>query len=101
MLKKFRAKDNKYRLKTVSKEMQRMRLYYLLKCSWVKNKEKQYLFSKSFVLKQTSMTSITRIRNGCVSTGRTGYVTQLVRLSRMQFKNQASDGLLVGFRKAS
>jgi len=49
----------------------------------------------------SSINSITRIRNGCVQTGRTGFVTKLVRLSRMQFKNKASDGLLVGFRKAS
>lgn len=101
MVKKFRTKDNKYRLNVFKKEMQRLRFYYLLKCSWVSEKEKRILLSKSFVLNLSSINSITRIRNGCVQTGRTGFVTKLVRLSRMQFKNKASDGMLVGFRKAS
>lgn len=33
MVKKFRSKDNKYRFNFSKKELQRMQLYYLLKCA--------------------------------------------------------------------
>lgn len=57
--------------------------------------------SKKLALQLGSLNSLTRIRNGCVITGRASSVTRLVKLSRMQFKNQASKGSLVGFRRAT
>lgn len=33
MIKKFRTKDNKYRVNVFKTEAQRLRFYYLLKCS--------------------------------------------------------------------
>lgn len=57
--------------------------------------------SKKFVLRLGSLNSLTRVKNGCIVTGRSSYVSRLVRLSRMQFKNQASNGLIMGFRRAT
>lgn len=101
MIKKFRSKDNRYRYNTAKNELRRMRFYYLLKCSWVSSKEKRILSSKHFALNLSSLNSITRVRNGCVVTGRSSSVTKLLRLSRMQFKNQASNGLIMGFSRAT
>jgi ribosomal protein S14 len=101
MVKKFRSKDNRYRQNVAKSELHRMQLYYLLKCSWVSSQEKRVLMAKRFVLRLTSLNSLTRVRNGCVVTGRSSSVTRLVRLSRMQFKNQASLGFVMGFRRAT
>ncbi len=57
--------------------------------------------SKKFVLRLGSLNSLTRVKNGCIVTGRSSSVSRLVRLSRMQFKNQASNGLIMGFRRAT
>lgn len=78
-----------------------MQLYYLLKCAWVSSQQKQILMSKKFVLRLGSLNSLTRVKNGCIVTGRSSSVSRLVRLSRMQFKNQASNGLIMGFRRAT
>lgn len=101
MVKKFRSKDNRYRQNVTKKELHRMQLYYLLKCSWVSLQEKQLLMSKKIALNLTGLNSLSRVRTGCVNTGRSSSVTRLVRLSRMQFKNQASNGLIMGFRRAT
>jgi len=57
--------------------------------------------SKKIALNLTGLNSLSRVRTGCVNTGRSSSVTRLVRLSRMQFKNQASNGLIMGFRRAT
>jgi len=101
MVKKFRSKDNRYRIKAEKSELSRIQLYYLLKCSWVSVREKQVLSSKKFILKLSSLNSKTRVRSGCVKTGKAASVTRIVRLCRMQFKNQASNGLIMGFRRAT
>ncbi len=100
-MKKFPIKDKRYRHSFVKTELTRFCINTLLNSDAFSKKQKQYLISMRVNRKLKSITSLTRIRNGCVITGRTGSVSRITRLSRMQFKNLASSGSLVGFSKAS
>lgn len=40
-----------------------------------------------------------KIRSRCLLTGRNRFVLRYCKLSRMSFRNQASNGLLCGFKK--
>lgn len=100
-MRKFPIKDKRYRHNFCKVELNRFCLNTLLNSDRYTKEQKQYLMSMRVNKKLKSITSLTRVRNGCVNTGRTGSVSRITRLSRMQFKNLASNGLLVGFNKAS
>lgn len=100
-MRKFPIKDKKYRHNFSKVEITRFVLNVLLNSEIYSKEQKQYLMSLRINKKLKSITSLTRVRNGCVNTGRTGSVSRITRLSRMQFKNLASNGYLVGFNKAS
>lgn len=101
MIAKFRSSDNRYRYKARTAELQRLCLVYLMKCSKLSIVQKQRLLSKNFVLRFSSLNSRSRVRSGCVFTGHTRFVIRAVRLSRMQFKNNASSGLIMGFTRST
>ena len=48
-----------------------------------------------------NITSITRIKNICVLTGRSRSIYRFLKLSRIQFRKLASQGLLPGISKYS
>lgn len=100
-MRKFPTKDKRYRHNFSKTELTRFCINVLLNSDFFSKEQKQYLVSFRMTKKIKSISSLTRIRNGCVNTGRTGSVTRVTRLSRMQFKNLASEGSLVGFSKAS
>lgn len=100
-MRKFPIKDKRYRHNFAKTELTRFSLNVLLNSEIFTQEQKQYLVSMRINKKFKSITSLTRVRNGCVLTGRTNSVSRITRLSRMQFKNLASNGSLVGFSKAS
>lgn len=100
-MRKFPIKDKRYRHNFSKTELNRFCINALLNSDVYTKEQKQYLISMRINKKLKSITSLTRVRNGCVNTGRTGSVSRITRLSRMQFKNLASNGFLVGFSKAS
>lgn len=101
MVKKFRSKDVRYRLKTSNKELARLCFFFLLKNQRLTTVEKKLLLVKSNNLKFKSLNSRTRVRNGCLFTGRADFVLKRTRLSRMQFKHYASNGHLIGYSRAT
>lgn len=101
MVKKFRSKDVKYRRKAANKEIARLCFQFLLKNKNISEKSKKLLLVKTNNLKFKSLNSRTRTRNGCLFTGRADFVLRRTRLSRMQFKNHASDGYLMGYSRAA
>jgi small subunit ribosomal protein S14 len=56
-------------------------------------KQKWYYFSNN--------TSLTRIKNLCILTGRSKSIYRLVKLSRIKFRKYISEGILPGFSKYS
>lgn len=63
---------------------------------------KQIRFSSSFELSKLSRnSSLVRIRNRCVLTGRGKAILKKFRLSRISFRELASQGLLPGILKSS
>lgn len=101
MVKKFRSKDVRYRIKTVNKELVRLCFNYLLKNQQLTENQKKLLLVKTNNLKFKSLNSRTRVRNGCLFTGRADFVLRKTRLSRMQFKHFASNGHLVGYSRST
>lgn len=101
MVKKFRSKDVRYRIKTADKELARLCFSFLLKNQTLTEKQRKLLLIKTNNLKFKSLNSRTRVRNGCLFTGRADFVLRRTRLSRMQFKHHASNGRLMGFSRAT
>lgn len=64
--------------------------------SWFFNDRVKAIFILNFKLKRFSKV---RIVNRCILTGRAKSVLRHVRLSRMEFKRIASEGLLPGIKK--
>lgn len=100
-MRKFSIKDKRYRHNFSKIELNRFSINVILNSEVYTKEQKQYLLSQRITKKFKSIASLTRVRNGCVHTGRTGSTSRITRLSRMQFKNLASNGYLVGFSKAS
>lgn len=101
MVKKFRSKDNRYRLKTAKAELRRLCFFFLLKNANLTDQQKKLLLTKKNMLKFNSLNSRSRVRNGCLFTGRADFVLRRTRLSRMQFKHYASNGYLMGYNRAT
>lgn len=101
MLRKFKVKDNKYRHLFQNKELKALTLKFIERQGNLSMDLKKNIF---FVFKKwmvKSLNSHVRTRNGCVVTGRSRFVLRRARLSRMQLKNLATKGFLVGARKSS
>ena len=52
-------------------------------------------------IKLSKNSSVTRIKNRCILTGRARSVSRFFKLSRIQLRQLASEGLLPGLSKAS
>ena len=53
------------------------------------------------LIKLSKNSSVTRIKNRCILTGRARSVSRFFKLSRIQLRQLASEGLLPGLSKAS
>lgn len=78
---------NRLILKIISKN------YYLKKQLRWKSQQKWFFFNNN--------TSITRIKNICILTGRTRSIYRFLKISRIQLRKLASTGLLPGISKYS
>jgi ribosomal protein S14 len=101
MVKKFRSKDNRYRLNAATSELKRLCFLYLLKNAKLTDQQRKLLLIKRNMLQFRSLNSRTRVRSGCLFTGRANFVLRHTRLSRMQFKHYASNGFLMGYSRAT
>ena len=98
---KFRSKDNKYRRLVNAAELNRLKQAFLFKQTALNLFEKQVLSVSFAKIRGQNMTTVARVRNGCVVTGRTNFIFRFSRFSRMQMKNLSSEGFLVGVVKSS
>ncbi len=92
-------KDKKKRILVSQFELKKRLLKSILFQNHIDKKDKQYIV---FLLnKQPRSSSITRVRNRCMLTGRGTGVLSFFRLSRIKFRELASFGLLSGVKKSS
>lgn len=92
-------RDKKRRLLSRSYEFLRMQYQ-----SIIKNRSIPQDVRYSYILKLTQLprnSSMIRIKNRCVITGRSKSVYRFCRLSRISFRDLASKGLLMGITKSS
>lgn len=101
MLRKFKVKDNKYRFIFKRCELKNMTLKFLERQSVLTDNDKQLIYLLLKNSRHLSLGSASRVRNGCVVTGKANFVFRRTRLSRMQMKNLSGDGFIMGARKSS
>ncbi len=92
-------RDKKRRLLSKSYELVRMQYQ-----SIIKNRAIPQDIRYSYILKLTQLprnSSMIRMKNRCVLTGRSKSVYRFCRLSRISFRELASKGLLIGITKSS
>nr|YP_665656.1 ribosomal protein S14 [Nephroselmis olivacea]AAF03183.1 ribosomal protein S14 [Nephroselmis olivacea] len=92
-------RDKKRRLLSKSYELLRMQYQ-----SIIKNRSIPQDLRYSYILKLTQLprnSSMIRLKNRCVITGRSKSVYRFCRLSRISFRELASKGLLMGITKSS
>lgn len=92
-------KDLKIRQLVQKYEFKRMELKSIFYNQSLPEVVRQEAFAKLDKLPKNS--SLTRVRNRCVFTGRGRGVYQLFKMSRLCFRELASSGLLPGVKKAS
>ena len=83
------------------KNLEKKRLIYKIisKSTYLEKKIRLSAQQKWFFFNQNS--SLTRIKNICVLTGRTRSIYRLFRISRIQLRKLASEGSLPGISKFS
>lgn len=92
-------KDKKKRALVYKFELKKRLLKSVLSQAFIEDKDKQHLIY--LLNKQPRSSSITRVRNRCMLTGRGTGVLTFFRLSRIKFRELASFGLLSGVKKSS
>jgi len=92
-------RDQKRRTLFLKNEQKRVEYKSLLKNSLIPQKEKREFLKKLNKLSRNS--SKVRIRNRCILTGRGRGVYSKYRLSRIRFRELASQGLIPGVIKAN
>jgi ribosomal protein S14 len=99
-MKSVLEKDKKRRLLYQQYEMRRI----ILKSLLVSSHNKLSIFEKNFIeyllMKLPKDSSLTRIRNRCIITGRGRGVLSKFRLSRIMFKKYGLMGWISGVRKS-
>lgn len=93
-------KDMLVRENFVGTEFNRIKLYYFLNNYNVEKDMKSYLYLK-WLKNFKLFSSITRIRNFCIYTGRSRWILRRFKMSRIVFRNNVNYGLLMGVRKSS
>ena len=101
MVKKLRVKDQKNRKIFIQSELRKLQFQFILRQNTLKVAHKKLFLINSYKLKCMNRSSVARIKNGCVLTGRSQFTFRLSRLSRMQMKNLSSAGMLPGVYKSS
>nr|YP_009004114.1 ribosomal protein S14 [Tsukubamonas globosa]BAO51956.1 ribosomal protein S14 [Tsukubamonas globosa] len=91
-------KDKKKRQLVHKYELKKRLLKLLATQTFIRSKDKQQLVSA--LNSQPRNSSIARVRNRCILTGRGNGVLTFFRLSRIKFRELASFGLLSGIKKA-
>lgn len=92
-------KDNKNRLKYKKQEINNLVLKSLLQDESINVKDRLDIYKTS--LKSLRRNTKVRITNRCILTGRKKSTLRMFRISRIQFRDLASQGYLAGIRKAS
>ncbi len=98
-MKKKIKKNIKQRYLIQFYEKKRLVLKILSKNQIIKNSIRWKVQQKWFFFQKNS--SITRIKNICILTGRSKSIYRFFKISRLQFRQKASMGLLPGFSKHS
>lgn len=97
----FVPKDKKARDAFSKTEFSKFRYRFMFKQATLNSLEKYYFnfkFLKSLNLKSSC---VTRMRNRCLLTGRSGSIYRLFKISRIQLKTLGLQGNLVGLRRSS
>lgn len=95
----FTQKDSNKRQLVAKNELARLKYK-----SIIKNQSLPPGIRYKFILKLNKLSrnsSKTRIKNKCILTGRSRGVYSMFRLSRIKFRELASQGMLPGVKKAS
>lgn len=92
-------RDEKRRVLVSKLERRRIEYKYLINDNSIP-REKRFNFVKK-LSKLPRNSSVTRVRNRCVLTGRGHGIFRICRLSRIKFRELAASGFLPGFSKAS
>lgn len=92
-------KDKKKRILVHRFELKKRLLKSVISQVLIDKKDKQRIIYR--LNKQPRSSSITRVRNRCMLTGRGTGVLTFFRLSRIKFRELASFGLLNGVKKSS
>ena len=94
-----KQRDLKRRKQYSLNELKRFQLKTLIQ-NLTLSKKSRYLFSLE-LNKMNRNSSRIRVKNRCVVTARSHSVLRFCRLSRIKFRELATQGLLMGIRKAS
>ncbi|XP_050219744.1 ribosomal protein S14, mitochondrial [Mercurialis annua] len=92
-------RDNQRRLLAEKFEVKRNLFKALVRDPNLPIEQREKFQSKLSKLPRNS--SFTRVRNRCIFTGRPRAVYNLFRMSRIVFRELASNGMLTGIKKAS
>ncbi len=95
----FIEKDSVKRQLVAKNELKRLEYKSIIKNQRISKQTRYKYISKLNKLNKNS--SETKIRNRCILTGRGRAVYQMFRLSRIKFRELASQGMLPGIQKAS
>jgi small subunit ribosomal protein S14 len=96
-MKKYINKDNSLRKKILKNENRRISLKVIQQCQFVsQNRRKNAGFQLS---KMKRSSSLVRIKNRCVKTGRSRGVSKFFKLSRIMIKDLAAKNLLPNLQR--
>ena len=98
-MKNICRRDQKRRSLFLKNELKRMQYKILIKNFLIPGETKDQCVSKLNKISRNS--SKVRIKNRCILTGRGRAVYSFCRLSRIRFRELASQGLLLGVSKSS
>jgi ribosomal protein S14 len=93
-------RDQKRRAQLLKFELKRLQLKAFIQDRRSLSSDLRYEYSL-LVSKLPRNSSKTRIRNRCILTGRSRSVYKQFRVSRIVFRNLASQGFIMGIKKAS
>ena len=95
----FIQKDLNKRKLVYNNELKKIHMKYMIKNQSINKEIRSEYINKLNKLNRNS--SKTRVKNRCISTGRARSVYKLFRLSRIKFRELASQGEIPGVTKAS
>ena len=98
-MKNIQRRDQKRRINFLKNELKRMQYKSIIKNFDIPGETKEECVSKLNKIPRNS--SKVRIKNRCILTGRGRAVYSFCRLSRIRFRELASQGLLLGVSKCS